>query len=90
MYVQLSPECPDAALEKGYLCLPAAWVTANPSFTLSLPLRPRWVTQGTNATTFGLLSLMRGPVVYCVEDVDNTWAEDHFKVGQSHNACASS
>jgi hypothetical protein len=23
----------------------------------------------------------RGPIVYCVEDVDNPWANDHFKVG---------
>lgn len=22
---------------------------------------------------------MRGPIVYCVEDVDNTWVNDHFK-----------
>lgn len=77
---QLSPQCPDAVTERGYISLPATWVTANPSFTLSLPLQPRWVTQGVSATTFGLLSLVRGPIVYCVEDVDNPWVMDHFKV----------
>jgi len=41
--------------------------------------------QDVNATTHGLLTLARGPVIYCVEDVDNVWVQDHFKVGQ---ACA--
>jgi hypothetical protein len=37
--------------------------------------------QDVNATTHGLLTLARGPVIYCVEDVDNVWVQDHFKVG---------
>lgn len=40
--------------------------------------------QDVNATTHGLLTLARGPVIYCVEDVDNVWVQDHFKVGQFH------
>jgi DUF1680 family protein len=82
--IQLEPGCPDATISRGYLTLPADWVTDNQSFTLSLPLQPRWLTQGTNATTSGLLTLARGPIMYCVEDVDNPWVEDHFKV-RLHN-----
>lgn len=39
--------------------------------------------QGVNATTHGLLTLARGPVIYCVEDFDNAWVQDHFKVKKS-------
>lgn len=39
--------------------------------------------QDVNATTHGLLTLARGPVIYCVEDVDNAWVQDHFKVSQA-------
>jgi hypothetical protein len=45
-----------------------------------MPLTPRWLMQGVNATPHGLLTLARGPVIYCVEDVDNVWVHDHFKV----------
>lgn len=76
----LKPECSEARLDRGYLHLPASWVLQNPQFTLSIPLKPRWITQQVNATTHGLLALARGPVIYCVEDVDNPWVEDHFKV----------
>jgi DUF1680 family protein len=78
--MQLVPECPNAKMSRGYLTLPAGWVTNNQSFTLLLPLQPRWLTQGINATTSGLLTLARGPIMYCVEDVDNPWVDDHFKV----------
>ncbi|KAK3651068.1 hypothetical protein LTR56_005832 [Elasticomyces elasticus] len=75
----LKPECPDAHLEHGYLHLSASWISQNPEFTLAIPLKPRWITQPVHATTHGLLALARGPIVYCVEDIDNTWVEDHFK-----------
>lgn len=26
------------------------------------------------------MAVARGPVVYCVEDIDNPWVEEHFKV----------
>ncbi|KAK5698336.1 hypothetical protein LTR17_023743 [Elasticomyces elasticus] len=75
----LKPECPNARLENGYLHLPATWVSQNPEFTLEIPLKPRWITQQVHATTHGLLALARGPIIYCLEDFDNTWVEDHFK-----------
>lgn len=31
-------------------------------------------------TNQNTVALARGPLVYCVEDVDNPWVSDHFKV----------
>jgi DUF1680 family protein len=47
-------------------------------FELDIPLQPRYVSPHpfTNQDT---IALARGPVVYCLEDVDNTWVNDHFK-----------
>jgi len=77
---QVRPPCPEATIEKGYLSLPSAWVAQHQPFVLSIPVRPRSITQSTNATSHGLLTLARGPVIYCVEDFDNPWVKDHFKV----------
>lgn len=68
-----------AALEAGYLVLSPSYVASNPSFSLAVHgFEPRFVAPHpyTNQHT---LSLARGPVVYCVEDVDNEWEENHFK-----------
>lgn len=75
----IEPPCAEAGLvEKGYLTLPAEWVAAHKTFRLSIPLKARWLAQHplTNQHT---LSRVRGPVVYCVEDVDNPFVDDHFK-----------
>lgn len=42
-----------------------------------IDLRPRLIAPHplTNQNT---LTIARGPLVYCVEDVDNTWVTDHF------------
>lgn len=65
-------------MEKGYLILSAQWVSTVQKFTLSIDLSTRLVTPHpfTNQDT---CTLVRGPIVYCVEDVDNPWVEDHFK-----------
>ena len=80
---QLTPACPDAKLNKGYLSLPADWLSKNPKFKLSVPIAPRLIASHpfTNQNT---LSVARGPVVYCAEDYDNDWVEDHFKVRHTH------
>lgn len=31
--------------------------------------------------------MARGPIIYCVEDVDNAWVKDHFKSVQLDAAC---
>ena len=64
---------------KGYLQLSSEWLASNPNFTLTIPLKPRLIASHplTNQST---IALARGPIIYCVEDVDNDWVMDHFKV----------
>lgn len=66
-------------MKKGYLRIRSSWLEENPDFTLSIPLKPHLLLSHplTNQNT---LTIARGPVVYCVEDVDNAWVEDHFEV----------
>lgn len=63
----------------GYVELTSEWLQSNPGFTLSISIKPRLIASHplTNQNT---LSVARGPVIYCVEDVDNAWVKDHFKV----------
>ncbi|QIW96336.1 hypothetical protein AMS68_001854 [Peltaster fructicola] len=76
--IQIKPNCPNAVKDNGYLSLPADWIMQNAKFTLTLPLKPRWIAPNP-ACNRDIVTLARGPVIYCVEDVDNTWVEDHFK-----------
>lgn len=63
----------------GYLVLSTSYLSENPTFTLSLGnLRPRFLSPHPY-TTQHTLSLARGPIVYCAEDVDNPWEANHFK-----------
>lgn len=84
----MTPSPPTTTLEKGYLILPADWVSTNPRFTLDIDVSPRFIAPHpyTNQDT---VALARGPIVYCVEDVDNTWVKDHFKSVQLDPASAS-
>ena len=68
-----------SAIRNGYIELSSKWLSRNPQFTLSIDLEPRLIASHplTNQKT---LSLARGPIIYCVEDVDNAWVKDHFKV----------
>lgn len=80
-YTLTPSPCPStpATLEAGYLVLSPSYVAANPSFSLMIHgFAPRFIAPHpyTNQRT---LSLARGPVVYCVEDVDNEWEGNHFK-----------
>ena len=75
----LSPAPQSTALQGGYLVLEPAYVTMSPKFTLEISgFKPRFLSPHpyTNQHT---LTLARGPIVYCVEDVDNSWEENHFK-----------
>jgi DUF1680 family protein len=51
---------------------------ANPKFQLNIPLKPRFVSPHPY-TNQDILALARGPIIYCVEDVDNPWVDNHFK-----------
>ncbi|KAF4334153.1 DUF1680 domain protein [Fusarium beomiforme] len=66
-------------LHKGYLTLDPSYTAANPSFSLTIgKFTPRYVAPHpyTNQHT---LTLARGPLVYCIEDTDNAWEDNHFK-----------
>jgi hypothetical protein len=66
-------------IENGYIVLDSAYLAQNPRFSLDIKgFEPRYLSPHpyTNQNT---LALARGPIVYCAEDVDNTWETNHFK-----------
>ena len=75
---QISPSLPNKHVEKGYLTLPADWLKHNTKFELNIPLKPRFVSPHPY-TNQDIIALARGPLIYCVEDFDNAWVDDHFK-----------
>ncbi|KAI8963779.1 glycoside hydrolase family 127 protein [Daldinia sp. FL1419] len=75
----LTPSHKAAQVEKGYLVLPSAYTSANRAFSIQIDgFKPRFISPHpyTNQNT---LTLARGPLIYCVEDVDNAWEKDHFR-----------
>jgi DUF1680 family protein len=72
-----SPEQLD--IQKGYLYLSGEWVKQNPTFRLSCPMQPR-VAHAHPLAKQPVAYITLGPIVYCVEDVDHPWEQDHFKV----------
>ncbi|KAL1627226.1 hypothetical protein SLS56_006465 [Neofusicoccum ribis] len=75
---QVSPDLPADLVSDGYLLLSTEWISAHPSFELNIPLKPR-IIRPHPYTNQDIVALARGPIVYCVEDVDNPWDDDHFK-----------
>lgn len=65
-------------MTKGYLNLDATYLKNNPNFKLTLPLTPRLL-RPHPFTLQRIAVLARGPLVYCLEDVDHPWVTDHFK-----------
>ena len=75
----IHPAPPSATLAKGYIKLSSSWVKENPHFKLSIPIKPRYISPHF-LTGQSIAAVARGPLIYCAEDVDNTWAlSDHFK-----------
>ncbi|KAI1126340.1 hypothetical protein F5Y10DRAFT_214380 [Nemania abortiva] len=75
----LTPTLKSATIENGYLVLPPSYTSGNKAFTLQVHgFEPRYISPHpyTNQRT---LTLARGPLIYCVEDVDNPWEGDHFR-----------
>lgn len=69
------PVCP--RLEKGYAYFPVP--AGNSVFRLSLPLRPRVLRASAKVREdFGKAAVVRGPVVYCLEEADN--GKDLFRL----------
>lgn len=65
-------------LDRQYLTLTPDWLKTNPTFELNIPLKPRFVAPHPY-TNQDVVALARGPLIYCVEDFDNPWVDDHFK-----------
>ncbi|KAK4550396.1 hypothetical protein LTR36_003363 [Oleoguttula mirabilis] len=74
----LEPELADPVVEHGYLTVPPPWVRSHPRFSLEIPMAARLVAPHPY-TNQAVAAVARGPIVYCVEDADNTWVTDHFK-----------
>jgi DUF1680 family protein len=85
--LKVSPDIPDPQICKGYLTLPPSWLKANPGFQLNIPLPPRFISPHPY-TNQDVVALARGPLVYCVEDFDNSWVDDHFKSLALDPACS--
>lgn len=60
------------------MTLPPDWLRKNSSFVLEIPLKPRFVSPHPYANQ-DILAIARGPLIYCIEDIDNPWVDDHFK-----------
>jgi uncharacterized protein len=83
LYKLVPPLPSQPPLSKSFLELPPSYTTANPTFELHLDnLTSRYIAPHPNTTggQANTLALARGPIVYCVEDVDNPWEEDHFRL----------
>ena len=75
----MSPPLDDPKTDKGYLTIPRAYLEQNSDFAITFPMVPRLVYSHPKASP-RVVSVARGPIVYCAEDVDNPWVQDHFKV----------
>ncbi|KAE9984795.1 hypothetical protein BLS_001368 [Venturia inaequalis] len=75
---KITPEIASPNITKGYLRLPTAWLSENPTFKLSIPMPPRFLSPHP-FTHQDTITLARGPLIYCLEDIDNPWVTDHFK-----------
>ena len=63
----------------GYLELSPEYLASNSRYTLQINgFAPRWLEPHpyTNQNT---IFLARGPIVYCVEDAQNPWEDNHFR-----------
>ena len=76
---EVSPACSGAQRKHGYLTLPAEWLAEHKTFALTAPFGSRWIAPRPS-TEQRTITLARGPIIYCVEDYDNKWVNDHFRV----------
>jgi uncharacterized protein len=83
---KVTPPPASPEMSHGYLHLTSEYLKSNPSFVLEIDIKTRLVSPHP-LTNQDSLTLMRGPIVYCVEDVDNTWVKDHFRSVQLSSSC---
>jgi DUF1680 family protein len=66
-------------MHKGYLYLPSTWLAEHHEFQIRFPMTIRTISPHPY-TNQRVVALTRGPIIYCIEDVDQPWVQDHFKV----------
>jgi DUF1680 family protein len=77
---------PSVKVEKGYVTLQSAWLKVNPRFRLRIPFCPRLTSPHPN-TKQDIAIVARGPLIYCLEDVDNPLVDDYFKACGTASSC---
>jgi len=77
---QISPEAQsEFECTKGYIVIPSSYTAQHTDFVVNFDgFTPRQVFPHPY-TNQHVVALARGPVVYCVEDVDNAWEKNHFR-----------
>ena len=81
---KMDPALDGAVVEDRYVALPPYWVRRNPNFMLDIPMPSRLIAPHPY-TNQPVAAVARGPLVYCVEDADNIWVDDHFKVSSPNS-----
>ncbi|OJJ49529.1 hypothetical protein ASPZODRAFT_128005 [Penicilliopsis zonata CBS 506.65] len=75
---EISPAPSSLDVRNGYLYLSADWVKQHGQFCLRCPMMAR-ISRPHALTRQPVAYVSRGPLVYCVEDVDHPWEKNHFK-----------
>ncbi|OJJ45307.1 hypothetical protein ASPZODRAFT_152981 [Penicilliopsis zonata CBS 506.65] len=81
--VQIRPELPAQSISKSYLMLPPEYTSQHVKKEIEVSfskqsMAPRLV-RPHPYTSLDTVAVARGPLIYCAEDVDNDWVNDHFK-----------
>lgn len=66
------------APSKGYVYLDSNWTRNTPTFSIALEAKTRFISPHPYCNQH-TATVAKGPIIYCVEDVDNAWVTDHFK-----------
>ncbi|KAL7898779.1 hypothetical protein HDV63DRAFT_397281 [Trichoderma sp. SZMC 28014] len=74
-----NPTSDDISIDKGYLSLHPSYTVINRKFSITIGgFEPRYISPHLY-TAQNVLGIARGPIVYCMEDVDNPWQHNHFR-----------
>lgn len=73
------PASDEFSIHKGYLILHPSYTSVHESFSIEIGgFTPRYIAPHPY-TAQHVLGIARGPIVYCMEDADNPWQQDHFR-----------
>lgn len=74
-----TPQEGEVKMHQGYLILLPTFVEKHRSFSLEInSFSPRYVAPHPH-THQHALAIARGPLIYCAEDTDNHWEQNHFR-----------